>query len=228
MNRRPIQSVLLDLDGTLVNSVPDLTHAVNITMRYLSLPDYSEEQVQTWVGSGTERLVSQALTNACKTGLSNDTFDRAYPVFLKAYEEGICERSHLYPGVRAGLVYLKEAGYRLGCVTNKPERLAESLLRNLGILTFFSVVVGGDSLPQKKPDPAVLEHAASRLDTSTRACLMIGDSKHDVSAARAAGMEIVCVTYGYNRGRDIRESNPDAVIDSLTDIRDLLTSEAVE
>lgn len=224
MNRRRIQSILLDLDGTLINSVPDLTRAVNVMMRYLSLPDYSEEQVQKWVGSGTERLASQALTLVNGIEPNDDTFKCAYPVFLKAYEEGICEQSHLYPGVIDGLAYLQEAGYSLGCVTNKPKHLAESLLRDLGIVAYFSVIVGGDSLPQKKPDPAVLTYAATRLGTATRACLMVGDSMHDVSAARAAGMGVVCVTYGYNRGRDIRESNPDAVIDSLVDIREFLAS----
>ena len=228
MNPTSIQSILLDLDGTLVNSVPDLTQAVNVMMQHLSLPVYTEEQVQKWVGSGTERLASQALTGANRKAPNDDTFKRAYPIFLKAYEEKVCERSHLYPGVIDGLVYLQEAGYPLGCVTNKPKHLAESLVRRLGISTFFTVLVGGDSLPQKKPDPEVLRYAAACLNTPTPACLMVGDSMHDVSAARAAGMSVVCVTYGYNRGRDIRESNPDTVIDSLIDIRNLLTSDTAE
>ena len=222
MSGKLIQSILLDLDGTLVNTVPDITRAVNVMMKRLSLPDYSEEQVLKWVGNGTERLIEQALESVSKTLSTEDTFKRAYSTFMKAYEQGVSEQSHLYPGVKEGLSYLLESHYRLGCVTNKPKHLADSLLRDLDILNYFSVVIGGDSLPQKKPDPRVLTYAATCLDTPIQACLVIGDSNNDVSAARAAGMDVVCVTYGYNHGQDISESNPDAVISSLIDMRELL------
>lgn len=214
--------VLIDLDGTLVDTVPDLAQAVDIMMSELGLPVRGEQRVRQWIGNGVERLVRRALVDDVDGEPDEDLFRRAYPVFMRAYEANICNLSQVYPGVREGLAFLKDAGYRVGCVTNKAARFTEPLLQAIGLFDGFDIVVSGDTLPVKKPDPAPLLHAARQLGAVPERSLMVGDSISDVKAARAAGFGIVCVPYGYNHGRDIREAGPDAVIESLDGLRDLL------
>ena len=136
------------------------------------------------------------------------------------------KRSCLYPGAREGVDLLQAAGYKLGCVTNKAAQFTEPLLRDLGVADAFSIVISGDTLPKKKPDPMPLLHAAEFFGVAPEASLMIGDSVSDVKAARAAGFQIVCMSYGYNHGVDIRDAHPDAVIDSMVEIMPLLEQAA--
>lgn len=220
VNLQSLRAILLDLDGTLVDSAPDITTAVNAMMGHFALPGHSEELVRTWVGRGVERLVQRALASSGVAGKIDP--GHAHAVFAAAYERNLCDQSRLYQGVAETLAALRADGYKLGCVTNKPGRLAASLLEELGVAGCFSSIAGGDSVDRKKPDPAVLRYVADRLDTPIEACLMVGDSVNDVEAARAAGIEVVCVSYGYNHGVDIREAEPDAVIDNLTELRLLL------
>jgi phosphoglycolate phosphatase len=214
--------ILIDVDGTLVDSVPDLAFCVDAMMARLGRPPRGEAEVRNWVGNGVERLVRRALTGTLDGEPDEADYERAYPVFLELYRENTSRRSHLYSGVREGLDYLSTAGYPLGCVTNKAAEFTEPLLADLGVRGFFEIVVSGDTLPQKKPDPAPLLHAAEHFGVPPRDALMVGDSVSDVKAARAAGFAIVCMSYGYNHGRDIREAEPDAVIDSLVQIKGLL------
>lgn len=214
--------LLIDVDGTLVDSVPDLAFCVDAMMQQLHLPAHGETKVREWVGNGVERLVKRALTGSLNGEPNEALYNKALPIFLDLYSENTCVRSHLYPGVREGLDYLKDAGFKLGCVTNKIARFTEPLLAMLGVLDDFAIVVSGDTLPQKKPDPAPLLHAARFFNVAPGDSLMIGDSVSDVKAARAAGFQIVCVSYGYNHGEDIRIAHPDAVIDSLAELRGLL------
>lgn len=218
--------VLIDLDGTLVDSVPDLAFCVDAMMRELGLPERGEAAVRQWVGNGVERLVQRALINAVEGDPEPSAFQRALPVFMRLYQDNTSGRSCLYPGVREGLDYLKRAGFRLACVTNKAEQFTLPLLRDMGILDDFELVVSGDTLPVKKPDPAPLLHAAGKLGVTPGESLMVGDSRSDVKAARAAGFPIVCVSYGYNHGEDIRNYSPDAVIDRLDQIQGLLEDAA--
>ncbi|MFW5454539.1 phosphoglycolate phosphatase [Thioalkalivibrio sulfidiphilus] len=218
--------VLIDLDGTLVDSVPDLAFCVDAMMRELGLPERGEAAVRQWVGNGVERLVQRALINAVDGDPEPSEFQRALPVFMRLYKDNTSGRSCLYPGVREGLDYLKRTGLRLACVTNKAEQFTLPLLRDMGILDDFELVVSGDTLPVKKPDPAPLLHAASKLGVTPGESLMVGDSRSDVKAARAAGFPIVCVSYGYNHGEDIRNYSPDAVIDRLDQIQGLLEDAA--
>jgi phosphoglycolate phosphatase len=171
-------------------------------------------------------LVRRALIGRVDGEPAEDEYERAYPIFIDLYRENTSQRSVLYPGVREGLAYLTAQGYPLGCVTNKAAQFTEPLLADLGIRNAFRIVISGDSLPRKKPDPMPLLHAAKQFGVSPAECLMVGDSVSDVKAARAAGFGIVCMTYGYNHGRDIREAEPDAVIDSLAEIRGLLEQTA--
>jgi len=219
--KRP-EMILIDVDGTLVDSVPDLAFCVDAMMERLGRPPRGEAQVRNWVGNGVERLVQRALTGTLDGEPEEEDYERAYPIFLELYRENTSKRSCLYPGIREGLDYLSAAGYPLGCVTNKAAQFTEPLLADLGVRRYFELVVSGDTLPRKKPDPMPLLHAAQHFGVAPGDALMVGDSVSDVKAARAAGFAIVCMSYGYNHGQDIREAQPDAVIDSLDEIQGLL------
>lgn len=214
--------VLIDVDGTLVDSVPDLAFCVDRMMEQLGRPAWGEARVRDWVGNGVERLVRRALIGQLEGEPDEADFQRAYPMFLDLYRDNTSKRSLLYPGVREGLDYLRDAGYPLGCVTNKAAQFTEPLLRDLGISDYLQIIVSGDSLPRKKPDPMPLLHAARFFGAEPARCLMLGDSISDVKAARAAGFSIICMSYGYNHGVDIRLADPDAVVDSMTELKDLI------
>jgi phosphoglycolate phosphatase len=220
MNRP--EMILIDVDGTLVDSVPDLAFCVDVMMERLGRTPHGEAAVRNWVGNGVERLVRRALIGQLDGEPDEADFERALPIFLELYRENTSGRSFLYPGIREGLDYLEGAGYALGCVTNKAAQFTEPLLRDLGVHHYFGIVISGDTLPRKKPDPLPLLHAAEYFGVDPGDALMVGDSVSDVTAARAAGFGIICMSYGYNHGVDIRDANPDAVIDSLTEIRCLL------
>lgn len=225
MLRRP-KMVLVDLDGTLVDSVPDLAFCVDEMMVALGMPRRGEPSVRQWVGNGVQRLVERALVDDVDGMPDQALFDRALPIFMALYSENTSRRSHLYDGVIEGLDYLRRSGFRLACVTNKPEQFTLPLLADLGIADHFELVVSGDSLPKRKPDPLPLLYAAEQLGFDPHECLMIGDSRSDVKAARAAGFQIVCMSYGYNHGEDIRNYGPEAVIDSMTELQSLLEEAA--
>lgn len=218
--------VLIDVDGTLVDSVPDLAYCVDEMMVQLGREPWGETRVRDWVGNGVERLVRRALTGSLEGEPDEADFEQAYPVFLDLYAKNTSKRSHLYAGVREGLDFLKAAGYALGCVTNKAAQFTEPLLEDLGVRDYFALVVSGDTLEYKKPHPEPLLHAARFFNVEPGDALMIGDSISDVKAARAAGFQIVCMSYGYNHGIDIRSAEPDAVIDSMIEIRSLLEQAA--
>lgn len=214
--------VLIDLDGTLVDSVPDLAFCVDTMMGRLGRPAHGEALVRHWVGNGVERLVARALTGSLDGEPDPADFDRALPIFLDLYATNTAARSTLYPGVIEGLEWLQAQGYRLGCVTNKAAQFTEPLLRSLGIDEAFEILISGDTLPEKKPSPMPLLHAADHFGVMPQTALMIGDSVSDVKAARAAGFGVICVSYGYNHGQDIRIVEPDAVIGSFVELKGLL------
>ncbi len=220
--------LLFDLDGTLVDSAPDLAAAVNAALGDLGLPLRNEEQVRAWVGNGTRMLVQRAVAGdmrgACDPGLQ----ERAFALFLEHYARTLCERTRPYPSVPETLQRLVDEGYLLACVTNKLARFTLPLLAHLGLARHFGAVISGDSAPAPKPDPSPLYSAAAALGAADppAACrehaLMVGDSVTDVWAARAAGSVVICVRYGYNHGTDILEAGPDGVVDSLAELHELL------
>jgi len=226
MGIRKPEMILIDVDGTLVDSVPDLAFCVDTMLQQLGRPAQGERAVRNWVGNGVQRLVERALTGELDGKPDAADFERAYPVFLDLYANNTSQRSCLYPGVREALDRLKANGYPLGCVTNKAAQFTKPLLTELGVADYFSIVISGDTLPVKKPDPGPLLHAAVHFGVAPEAALMIGDSVSDVTAARAAGFQIVCLSYGYNHGADIRDARPDAVIDTMTEILPLLEQAA--
>ena len=214
----PPRLVAFDLDGTLVDSVPDLAWCIDRTMPRFGVPARGEALVREWIGNGVERLLDRALTGALD-GVADPIVRReACAVFLELYSAHGHEHSRVYPGVRAGLVALRAHGAVLACITNKPHGPAVDLLAHLALIGHFELVLGGDSLPHRKPDPLPLIHACATLGIAVEHSLFVGDSVSDVEAARAAGMRVVCVGYGYNHGRDVSEAGPDAVIGSLEDL----------
>ncbi|MGD2053360.1 MAG: phosphoglycolate phosphatase [Gammaproteobacteria bacterium] len=219
--KRP-EMVLIDVDGTLVDSVPDLAYCVDAMLRELGMPERGEAKVRQWVGNGVERLVKRALLDRLEGEPDEALYVRALPIFEALYRKNTSKRSCLYSGVTEALDFLKTTGVRIGCVTNKASQFTLPLLKDLGVHDYFEIVICGDMLERKKPDPMPLLHAAEQLETRPVASLMIGDSMSDVKAARAAGFRIVCMSYGYNHGEDIRDYNPDAVVDSMAEIKDIV------
>lgn len=214
--------VLIDVDGTLVDSVPDLAWCVDAMMRELGLPERGEARVRHWVGNGVERLVKRALINELDGEPDEAQYNKALPIFQDLYSENTSKRSCLYEGVSEALDFLKTTGVRIGCVTNKASQFTLPILKDLGIADYFEIVICGDMVERKKPDPMSLIQAAEQLETAPEASLMLGDSMSDVKAARAANFGIICMSYGYNHGEDIRDYNPDAVVDSMAEIKNII------
>ena len=214
--------VLIDVDGTLVDSVPDLAYCVDEMMKQLDMPVRGEAVVRHWVGNGVERLVRRALINQLEGEPDEALFQKAIPIFEALYADNTSKRSCLYPGVQQALDFLKSTGVRIGCVTNKASQFTLPILQDLGISDYFEMVLCGDELPKKKPDPMPLLHVAEKLGVKPEQSLMLGDSMSDVKAARAAGFDIICMSYGYNHGEDIRDYKPDAVVDSMDEIKGLI------
>lgn len=220
LNKVP-RLVLIDLDGTMVDSVPDLAYCTDEMMKALGRPAWGEAKVRMWVGNGVERLVMRALTNELWVDPDPAEFEKALPIYMELYANNTSGRSCLYEGVVEGLEYLKASGIKIGCVTNKAAAFTVPLLKDMAIYDRFDLVVSGDTTAKKKPDPMPLLYAAEQLGVAAADCLMVGDSMHDVQAARNAGFQVVCVPYGYNHGQDILEAKPDDLVESLADLKGL-------
>ena len=213
--------IIFDLDGTLVDSVPDLASAINAMLADLKRPDFSEETIRHWVGNGAQTLVKRALSGDVKIDetISKNFFEKALALFLSHYHDHLAQKTRLYPGVVSTLEYLKQQDYRLTIVTNKPIVFVEPLLKGLQIEHYFEHCLGGDSLERKKPDPLPLTYLCETLNVTVDEAVMIGDSKNDILAANAANMESIGVTYGYNYGEPITHFGPTAVVDELTELK---------
>jgi len=216
------EMVLFDLDGTLVDSAPDLAYSVNATLLEIGLPARGEAKIRHWIGNGLERTLKRAMLDNMAGEPDAELYNKALSVFMEIYSNNVARLSRIYDGVPEGMDYLKKNGYKIGCVTNKREKFTHILLKVLGVFDDFGIVISGDSLPKKKPDPLPLLHAAEHFAVRPEYALMVGDSMNDVSAARTAGFKILCVSYGYNHGRDIREAKPDAVVDTLAELSALM------
>lgn len=208
------EALLFDLDGTLIDSVPDLANAVDYTLQQAGFTAAGEALVRKWVGNGARKLLERALRNA-KGEATEHELDRLLPVFFERYEACCADATGIYSGVTEALKHWHAAGIRMACVTNKPERFAQKIVDHFGWSDSLPVVLGGDSLPTKKPAPEPLWEACKRLDVDPANTIMVGDSVNDVQAARAAGMKVIAVPYGYNYGSDIRQAEPDLVVDRL-------------
>ena len=213
-----VKMVMIDLDGTLIDTVPDLAAAANRMLADLGRPAWDMAHYRAWIGNGVPRFVKRALTGEMQAEPEATLNERALALFRRHYGEAVSDLSRPYPGVVEALERLQAQGFSLACITNKAATFTAPLLKNLDLHKYFKLVLSGDSLPKQKPDPLPLRHACAHFDIDTAHGVLIGDSSNDVQAARAAGMPVICVTYGYNHGHDIRQSLPDAVVDSLTEV----------
>lgn len=217
----PPAALLFDLDGTLLDSVPDIAQAIDRMLLELGHSAAGEALVRHWVGNGSRLLVQRALAAAfgvAEEAVDAAAVDAAQAIFMRHYGTCCTERSTLYPGVYAALEHWGGQGLAMACVTNKPARFTEVLLDHFDLRRFMPVAVSGDTLTVRKPDPTLLLHACARLGISAARAGMIGDSRNDVLAARAAPMPVACVTYGYNYGRPVAQERPDLVVDSLLEL----------
>ncbi|MDR3414589.1 MAG: phosphoglycolate phosphatase [Nevskia sp.] len=214
------RALIFDLDGTLADTAADIAVAVDRTLADLGAAAAGEARVRTWLGLGMKVLIERAL---CHAGLEMAVpVERAEALFVDHYGREFAVRTTLYPGVRDTLPQLAHCGLRLAVCTNKPRRFTLPLLQRLDIAALFEAVAAGDDFPTRKPDPAPLLNLAHQLDTSAAGCLLVGDSRTDVAAARAAGMPVVTVSYGYNEGEPIARSHPDAIIDDFRQLPALI------
>ena len=209
----PVDSVTLDLDGTLLDTVPDLAAAANLMLRELGLPERHDEEIRRFVGRGIPNLVQRCVTR--ETAPNAAFLARANEVFRRHYALTNGQRSIPYPGVLAGLATFRRMGLPMACITNKAAAFTEPLLHMTGLADYLALAVSGDTLPEKKPHPLPLLYACEQLGVAPSHNLHIGDSKHDTFAARAAGCPVFCVPYGYNEGGDVRELDCDAIVSTL-------------
>jgi len=217
-----VKAVMIDLDGTLLDTIPDLAVAANVMLRELGRPPLDEALIRTFVGKGIPKLVERALAGALASTADPDLFARALPIYERCYAGVNGRHTTIYPGVKEGLDRLRDQGFPLACVTNKAGSFTLPLLEHMKLAPYFVEVVAGDTLPRKKPDPLPLTHTCEKFGIAPRDMLMIGDSLNDAQAARAAGCPVFCVTYGYNEGQDVRELDIDAIVTSLLDATRLI------
>lgn len=217
--------IIFDLDGTLVDSAPDLAFSVDALLEKLNRSPAGIDNVRRWIGNGVPMLVKRALIGDMWPAGEPVGFQEALALFTGIYEAHVCERSRLFDGVIEGLKELKTGSYRMACLTNKHSRFTLPLLAQLGISGYFDYIGCGDQFEKHKPDPYPLLMTAERFRVMPERCLMVGDSENDVQAARAAGFGIVCVPYGYRNCERIEDLQPDGVVRTLAELPSLLRSE---
>ncbi len=211
-----VRAVGIDLDGTLLDTVGDIAAALNATLAELGRPPLAVDAVRALVGRGVAVLMQRALARSPDDhGGNDDAFARGQAAFLRHYERENGLSAALFPGVADGLSALRAKGLRLACVTNKPQAFAEALLERTGLARHFELTVGGGAVARGKPDPMPLEHACARFGIAPSQMVMIGDSVNDALSARAAGMPVIIVPYGYNEGHPVAAIDADAFVGTL-------------
>ena len=214
------KAVLFDLDGTLIDSAPDLALAINHMLTSIGREEISPAIIRSWVGNGASILVQRGLSGQTDIdeNLDPELLEKSLAIFLDFYANNLCVDTVTYPHVRSSLKILKAKGYRLAIVTNKPYDFIQPILDGLELNGLFELLVGGDTLEKRKPDPLPLHYACEKLGVTVEQCVMVGDSKNDVLAANAVNMQSIGLSYGYNYGEDINEHNPDISFDDFADI----------
>lgn len=215
MPRFAVSAVALDLDGTLLHTLPDIAEAAQRMLRELGRAEVDEARVRSYIGNGIPRLVKRLLTGQAQAEPEPALFQHALQSFQRHYAATFLQRPLPFPGVTEGLARMRAAGLHLACVTNKARAFTEPLLEAVGLASCFQLVLSGDSLPAKKPDPLPLLHIARCFETTPAQVLVVGDSDNDTRAARAAGCPVVCVTYGYRGEQSVRDLDCDAIVNDL-------------
>ena len=216
-----VAAIVIDLDGTLLHTAPELAESANRMLRDMGRAPVSQELLMSYIGNGIHWLVKRALTGDMYAEPDAALFDDALPIFEKHYTELACV-SQPFANVVAGLDAMKAAGFRLGCITNKVMRYTDPILKASGLAPYFEIVLAGDTLPEKKPHPMPLLHSAQFFGCAIENLLLVGDSLSDAQAARAAGCPIICVPYGYNHGEPVETLDIDAVIPDLMGVLPLV------
>lgn len=222
-----VRCVMFDLDGTLVDSAPDIAISMNKMLQQLNFPTRDLQQVRDWIGNGAGRLIKRALTGQVDGEPPQDLFKQAHTLFFDIYDQHINVESTMYPGALAGLTALQEQSYILACVTNKPRRFTPPLLEAFEIDQMFDYLICGDDLAVRKPDPKVLQSILKQTNLSPMQAVMVGDSASDINAAKAANMKSFCVSYGYHQGylsgKGVDALGADYIIDSIAEIPQYLS-----
>lgn len=217
-----IRAVIVDLDGTMVDTALDFHAAVNHTRADFSLSPLNLEVVRRFVGKGFRHLVRSALEMDWPAESVERHFPEAQILFLKHYEAVNGEWSTLYPEVKSGLAAMSEKGLRLACVTNKQAVFAVPLLKKLGLHSYFNVIYPGDALPQMKPDPLPMVTVFNDFGLDPHEVVAIGDTTNDLDAARAAGCKVLCMSYGYHQGQPVHELDSDGIVQTLLEAAHLI------
>jgi len=217
-----VRCVMFDLDGTLVDSAPDIALSMNKVLQQLDLPTRELQQYRDWIGNGAGRLLKRALTGQVDGEPPKNLFKQAHELFFDIYERHINVESMMYPGALEGLTALRDQAYILACVTNKPRRFTPPLLEAFGIDQMFDYLICGDDLSVKKPDPQVLQSILKQTKLSPMQAVMVGDSASDIKAAKSANMKSFCVSYGYHQGnlsgKGVDALGADYIIDSIAEL----------
>ncbi|RFP08841.1 phosphoglycolate phosphatase [Duganella sp. BJB488] len=220
-----VRAAIIDLDGTMLDTIPDFHVAINSMRAELDLQPISQDQIALMVGKGSENLIRSVLGLDWDAARVEAHFDAAMDAYQRHYLSINGDHSALYPGVIEGLTAMKAQGLRLACVTNKPISFTTPLLKLKGLDGFFDVVYGGDSLPRKKPDPLPLQTVCADFGLAPAQVVAIGDSSNDAQAARAAGCPVLTVPYGYNHGEAIHKTDSDGIVSTLLEASSLIRSQ---
>jgi phosphoglycolate phosphatase len=216
------EAYFFDLDGTLVETAPEIADAVNDTLRYFDWPVVTQQQVNDWIGHGTKELLIMALASVTKSSVEavrvSDDLKQALPIFDRYYQERCGTRSHLYPHVKEVLTRLRQQGSKLAVVTNKEGRYTDIVLRVHGLTDLFDIVISGDSFPVKKPNPTSVQNCLARWNVLPQQALFVGDSSIDAQTARNANIPVWLLPYGYNMGQTVQSCQPDRVIANFSEL----------
>ena len=211
-----VRAILIDLDGTLIDTAPEIARAVNTMLIACNLPSLPEHKVQSFIGDGAQALIKRSLTEAALQAPDAAFFEKAQQFFTASYSNIVTE-STPYPNAEATLAQFKACGLPLACVTNKPSNFTVPLLQAKGLFDYFNLVVSGDALTKKKPDPEQIFYVCQTFGVEPWEVLLIGDSNTDILAAKNAGCYVFTVPYGYNQGKAIDENSIDRMIENLSD-----------
>ncbi|HEY3597719.1 MAG TPA: phosphoglycolate phosphatase [Paraburkholderia sp.] len=217
-------AAIIDLDGTMVDTADDFTAGLNGMLAQLDAEETSREEVIGYVGKGSEHLIRSVLAPRFQADHAQERFDEALAIYQAEYAKINGLHTRLYPDVEAGLAAMRDAGLKLACVTNKPHRFATELLSQYGLTGYFSVVIGGDTLTKKKPDPLPMLSACETMQVPPQATVAIGDSENDALAGRAAGMATLTLPYGYNHGQAVQTIKSDGIVGSLLEAAEAISA----
>ncbi|MDD5228946.1 MAG: phosphoglycolate phosphatase [Methylococcales bacterium] len=220
-----LELIIFDLDGTLINSAPDLVEAVNFALTELNKPTHSQASIQQWIGNGADVLVKRSLVGDWHVESEPDDFEAAFALFKTYYAAHDWVHSHLYSGTLETLQALKKLGFKLACVTNKTARFTNPLMETAGLAPYFDFIASGDTFAAMKPEPLPLLETAKLLAIAPENALMIGDSINDITAGKRAGFKTCAVSYGYAGQYTMADLNADYTVNAMLEIVDLIKNE---